>query len=220
MSKEKLGGNARSDVTRLALITAATGVFAKFGYEAVSTRVIAAEANVHPALIGYHFGSKEGLYLAVFETIASAMEQRVGPALANIDAFLNSMESSVESRQRCIHLLGSLCETMLATLADESSGPWGPLMMREQQAPSQAFDLIYERFMQRMMGTMTRLVLTIDPSRSEAAAKLTVVSLMGQTMVFRVAREGVLRHMGWDKMGPDQVVEAQAAIRENLRRMC
>jgi len=220
MPRKPAPSNTRSDSTRSALVGAATEVFARSGFEAVGTREIAAEAGVHPALIGYHFGGKEGLYLAVFEHIASSMEQRIGPALAAIDQALASPAKPVEMSQRSLALLGQLCDAMLATLADEASGPWGPLMMREQQAPSRAFELIYERFMKRVLGTMTRLVQTADPARSVAAARLTVVTLMGQMMVFRVARAGVMRHLGWRRIGPAQLAQAQDMVRENLQRLC
>jgi AcrR family transcriptional regulator len=212
--------NTRSDATRSALITAATEVFARSGFEAVGTRDIAAAAGVHAALIGYHFGSKEGLYLAVFEHMAATMEERVGPALARIEHVLNSPGPTDEVAQRSLGLLGELSDALLATLADEASGPWGPLMMREQQAPSPAFDLIYERFMKRVLRTMTRLVLAADPTRTEPEARLTVVSLMGQVIVFRVSRAGVMRHLGWRRMGPTQLAQAQAIVRENVQRLC
>ncbi len=220
MPRSSPNGQTRSDATRAALIAAATEVFARSGFEAVGTREIASAASVHPALIGYHFGGKEGLYLAVFEHIASAMEQRVGPALAGVEAALAEPAEPAAASARSLALLCQLCDTMVATLADEASGPWGPLMMREQQSPTPAFDLIYERFMKRMLGAMTKLVRVADASKSEAAARLTVVSIMGQIMVFRVARAGVMRHLGWQRLGAAQLALAQDAVRDNVRRMC
>ena len=41
--------------------------FLQDGYAGVSLRAIAAEAGVDPALIGYHFGSKRGLFGAALE---------------------------------------------------------------------------------------------------------------------------------------------------------
>lgn len=219
MPRSSPTGQARSDVTRAALIDAATQVFARSGFEAVGTREIASAAGVHPALIGYHFGGKEGLYLAVFEQMAFGMEQRIGPALAAIEAALDSGAGERDESERALEWLGRLCDAMLAMLADEASGPWGPLMMREQQNPTPAFDLIYERFMKRMLGAMTRLVMAADPSRETDAARLTVVTLLGQMMVFRAARAGVMRHLGWRRFGPAQLAAAQGMIRDNLRQV-
>ena len=71
-----------------------------------------------------------------------------------------------------------------------------------------------------MLGTLTRLVLAADPARTEPAARLTVVSLMGQVMVFRVARAGVMRHLGWRSMGQTQLAQAQSMLRDNVQRLC
>jgi TetR/AcrR family transcriptional regulator len=53
--------------SRNKLIEAATRLFALKGYAAVSIRELAQAAAVNSALINYHFGGKEGLYLAVLE---------------------------------------------------------------------------------------------------------------------------------------------------------
>ena len=219
MPRSSPTGQTRSDATRAALINAATEVFARSGFEAVGTREIATAAGVHPALIGYHFGGKEGLYLAVFEHMAHAMGERVEPALAAIEAALTGKATPEAMAVRAVELLGQLCDAMLAMLADEASGPWGPLMMREQQSPTPAFDLVYDRFMNRVLGAMTRLVRTADPTRTESDARLTVVTLMGQMMVFRVGRAGVMRHLGWKRLGSDQLASAQDLVRRNLQRL-
>ena len=58
--------HADSKDTRMALMLAAGELFAKFGYDAVSTRVIAEAAKVNLGGIHYHFGSKEKLYVEAF----------------------------------------------------------------------------------------------------------------------------------------------------------
>ncbi len=52
--------------TRKKLIIAAGKLFAEKGYEGVSTRMIAEEAQVNLGGIHYHFGSKEKLYVELF----------------------------------------------------------------------------------------------------------------------------------------------------------
>lgn len=51
--------------TRETLLDAALLCFAKYGYEATSTRLVASMAGKNASLIGYHFGNKEGLYREV-----------------------------------------------------------------------------------------------------------------------------------------------------------
>lgn len=53
--------------TREALLDAALLCFAKYGYEATSTRLVASMAGRNLSLISHYFGSKEGLYRAVIQ---------------------------------------------------------------------------------------------------------------------------------------------------------
>jgi AcrR family transcriptional regulator len=76
--------------TRERLIHVAIRLFAERGIDGVSTRDITTTANANSAAIGYHFGSKENLVRAVFQSLAgpmnrarldvlSAYEQTAGP---------------------------------------------------------------------------------------------------------------------------------------------
>jgi AcrR family transcriptional regulator len=56
--------------TREKLMSAAERLFAERGVESVSIRDIAAAAGVNSALIAYHFGGKEELFVAVYKAIA------------------------------------------------------------------------------------------------------------------------------------------------------
>lgn len=53
--------------TRQAILTAARQAFAANGYERATLRAIAAEADVDPALVLHHFGSKHDLFVAAHE---------------------------------------------------------------------------------------------------------------------------------------------------------
>ncbi|WP_323118130.1 TetR/AcrR family transcriptional regulator [Burkholderia alba] len=53
-----------------ALLKSARLAFARSGFEATSVREIARRADVNPALVAHHFGSKEELWLAVVDQIA------------------------------------------------------------------------------------------------------------------------------------------------------
>ncbi|QQL49441.1 TetR/AcrR family transcriptional regulator [Mucilaginibacter ginkgonis] len=49
------------------ILDAAERIISEVGYDGASTRMISAEAGVNMAMLNYYFGSKEGLFLAIFE---------------------------------------------------------------------------------------------------------------------------------------------------------
>lgn len=59
-------GSAAGDNTSERILDAAEEVFAEVGYSGATLRMVAARADVTQALINYYFGSKYGLYEAVF----------------------------------------------------------------------------------------------------------------------------------------------------------
>lgn len=74
-----------TEATRTRLLDAAERLFAEHGLDGVSVRDIAAAAHVDVAMINYHFGSKLGLFRAVFHRRGDALNamrlQALGSAL-------------------------------------------------------------------------------------------------------------------------------------------
>src|SRR5579863_6132581 len=70
---------------RQQLLTAARGLFAKQGYDAVSIRAVAEAARVNPAMIHYYFGSKQGLYEAMLAATLAPLIERLGQVLSGND---------------------------------------------------------------------------------------------------------------------------------------
>lgn len=87
----------KSDLTgRARLRAAALELFAERGFEATSTRAVAAAAGVSPALVTRHFGSKDGLRAEVDRYVL----ERIGGELAGVDPADGLLESlgSVSAR--------------------------------------------------------------------------------------------------------------------------
>ncbi len=63
-------------VTKTKLLEAAKSVLLAEGYSGLSTRAIAAEANTQMSQIRYHFGSKEGIVLALYEYMTAQLINR------------------------------------------------------------------------------------------------------------------------------------------------
>lgn len=89
VDKSDLTGRARLRDTALVL-------FAERGFEATSTRAVAAAAGLSPALVTRYFGSKEGLRAAVDKYVL----ERIGTELSTVDADAGLMESLGEVTAR------------------------------------------------------------------------------------------------------------------------
>lgn len=218
---------SRGDATREALLDAALELFGRRGYHATGNRALAATAGVNPALIGYHFGGKRGLYLATFQTIAERMQRRLGPAARSIEAELNGAGATGDrAAETLLPLLHRLLDAFVAMMAAEESGPWARLIVREQMDPSEALDILYDGVLGRVLALVTRLVHEIggagDASEAptpgatgETGARLTALTLMGQALIFRVARATALRHLEWEEIGPEELALIQQRVRDN-----
>jgi AcrR family transcriptional regulator len=77
------------------ILDVAERVFSDLGFDGASTRMISGEAGVNMAMLNYYFGSKEGLFLAVFERKISSFQT----LLQNIG---NENISSWAKLERCI----------------------------------------------------------------------------------------------------------------------
>ena len=74
--KNTVGRPAGRDRERVRsdLLEAARQHFLKSEFKAVSLRQIAESAGVNPAMVNYYFGNKQGLYLAMVESLLAQLE--------------------------------------------------------------------------------------------------------------------------------------------------
>lgn len=105
MSETILKPGAEEGV-RTRLLEAAGELFARKGYAATTVREIVERAGVTKPVLYYHFGNKEGIYLAL-------MREAFGIFNATLDGVLAEGGSS---RQRIERLFASVFDLMLAHL--------------------------------------------------------------------------------------------------------
>ena len=79
------------------ILDVAEKVFSDQGYDGASTRTISGEAGVNMAMLNYYFGSKEGLFLAVFDRKITSF-QNILQNIGNDDTISSwaKMESYIE----------------------------------------------------------------------------------------------------------------------------
>lgn len=203
-----------SDQTRLALIHAALGLFGRQGFDGTSTREIAAAAKANIASISYHFGGKDGLRMAVADHIVSTIQGVAGPALGNLDASLSAGMDAVSARRQ-LHLV---LERMIGFLvARPEAGEIAQFVLRELSRPTPALDRIYAGVFEPVHRRLCLLWEAATGERAETEqVRLTVFTLIGQVVYFRIGREAVLRRMGWTEIGADQAAAILAVTSANL----
>ena len=82
MASERPNG-AEETTARTALLNAAERLMLSDGYAAVTSRRVAAEADVNPGLVYYYFGPMDSLLIEVFRRRATRMLERQAEALAS-----------------------------------------------------------------------------------------------------------------------------------------
>lgn len=210
---------SRGEETREALVSAAVDIFGREGYRAASTRAIAQAAGANQALIGYHFGGKRGLYLAVFESIVERMTTDLLPAIARVRESLQDLDPNAPHfRQQALASLEVLVSALAKQFSVEGATTWPRLVIREQQDPTEAFDLLYENIYQPLLEQITLLVaalMDLEPEAPQARAR--AVMIMGQLVVFLAARATALRHMGWSQLGAQELALVGEQLVESIR---
>ena len=193
---------ARSD-THTRLLRAALTVFSRRDFDAASVRDIVQRAGANVAAVSYHFGSKQGLYLATAEFLADTLLARMGPMLAEIrNESADTDAAAAETQLR--RLIHGLSDTLLSDgIGDDAAG----FVLREQHQPTAAFDILYERLMAPMQQGFARLVARIDHSRTGI---LITHALIGQILAFRMARSTVLRRLGQPAFSAADVAQIAA----------
>lgn len=215
----RIRSSTRGDQTREALLEAAIDIFGRDGFHAASTRAIAQAAGVNQALIGYHFGGKQGLYMAVCESFVEAVTAGILPVIEQVVGELDLLEKGApQTADTALRCLETLMSAVIKQLAEASASNWPRLLAREQQDPTAAFDVIYERFYSRLLGLMTRLVgLLIGKEATSPAARARAMMILGQIIGFVAARATALRHMGWQELGPEELQLVQEQLLASLR---
>lgn len=79
------------------ILNVAEKVFAEYGYEGASTRLLASEAGVNMAMLNYYFGSKDGLLKAV-------LERRIASLRAALEVVRDEQISSWEKITKIIEV--------------------------------------------------------------------------------------------------------------------
>jgi len=205
---------SRADRARARLLEAGLQCFADRGLDGVTIREIARVAGQNSAAITYYFGGKEGLYGAVLDAVMRFFRNHVREARRIWDA-LNEGNTSPE---QALELLKRIQRGFaLGILTDAKAAQFALLMVREQTQPTAAFEALYRDTVEplhRMVSHILARITGDDPDSPRAM--LRAHTLIGQLQSFVMARETLLRRMGWDGYDAARAAQVADMLAENL----
>ncbi|MDE8652561.1 CerR family C-terminal domain-containing protein [Novosphingobium album (ex Liu et al. 2023)] len=194
------------------LLETAIAQFGQHGFEGASTRDIASASGTAMSSITYHFGGKEGLYLAAADHIALQIREQLGPLHDRVDRAL-----PLATREEAVDLLLMLADGFARLLLRRESEAWSRFIGREQQQPTEAFERLYQGAMKAMIDTVLALLARCRPDLPETERRAMAVLLYGQALILRVGRASVCRIMGGAALNQEDEAMLRARLARNVR---
>jgi AcrR family transcriptional regulator len=193
-----------SSATESRLLEAAGEIFAEVGYRAATVRQICEKAGANIAAVNYHFGDKEGLYMAVLRSVPDAHAEKF-PAD-------RGLPPGATAEQR----LAAYIESLLNRVFDEGRPGWHTkIMAREMIEPTRALDTLVADVALPVHQELASIVRELLGSRaSEDAMRLCTLSILSQCVYYHHARSVLSR------LYPEQKYDSQdiAQLADHITR--
>lgn len=198
--------------TRERLLDSGLKLFGRYGYKGVTTRALANDARVNQAAIPYHFGGKEGLYKAVAEMVADDMTVVRSVFYRHAPLIFRKIAGNRYLLRKVVQK--SVRRIVRRFLGFRDSAADRPaFIVREYMEPGAGFDILYDRVIKNVHMALTAMVAAAAglPEESDEA-KLRAHALMGQVIVFGIARPVVLKRMEWDGYSTDTIEQISEVV--------
>lgn len=192
------------------LLDTAIDQFGRLGFEGASTRDIARASGTAMSSITYHFGGKQGLYLAAAEHIAASIRNLQGEAVAR------AVAAGRESRVAAIEALATVLDGLAQMMLRPETEAWSRFIIREQQFPTEAFDRLFTRAMQPILDAFVQLIGRARPDLAHRETVAMAILLFGQAMVLRAGRAAVCRALNVDRIDEEAAALLRARLRANV----
>jgi AcrR family transcriptional regulator len=164
-----------AEQTRERILAAAQKLFAEHGFDGTSVRDITAEAGCNVASVNYHFGGKENLYLEAFRSMLHVLRDRRLEVLDELHRRrpTPTLEEYVKS----------FAVGMLDPLVEDSRGrQFLDFVSREMIAPRLPHGVFLSEFIDPLMELASAALVRISPEVGSGAARLCLMSMVGQLL--------------------------------------
>lgn len=195
--------------TRQRLVEVALERFGQAGFQATTTREIAQAAGVTLPVLAYHFGSKEGLYLACAGEIVSRWRGQMEPSALAIAAELPAL-SAEAARDRLTSLMIESAETLAV---GGGADRWLGFVQRETMDRGPAFDMLYKEIWAPGVELVAALISRIGASDP----RLEAVLLLSSLTAFSLWQPLTLRHFRWASFSETAMARVRVALARQIK---
>ncbi len=195
------------------LMEAALDLFGQSGFNGVSVREIASDAKINVAQINYHFGGKEGLFLAVAERISSAMTARLAPVVAEARA---SLERGMDPAAAIERLQAMMCVVAdILVPGSVETARWARFITRFQQDDNVPENALATPELHDVVANLVTRASNGQVTGQEA--RILSLMILGQILIFRASRRTALQTIGTTDFGPAEVEAIKARLKRQIK---
>lgn len=181
--------------TRARILDAAENEFADHGFDGVSVRQIAQRAEVPVALINYHYGSKEGLYRAIFEMRAPMIiDQRI--------AGLRLAEMEPDQDRKVEMIVKAVLVPNLHMRSTEKNSSYARILAREVADPKSHNRKVIAEFFDPIAHKVLDALQTALPDRTVEEINWGYQAMLG-AMVYIMADTGRISRLSGGRCDPE-----------------
>lgn len=181
--------------TRSRILFAAEAEFADHGFDGVSVRQIAMRADVPVALINYHYGSKEGLYRAIFEMRAPMIvDQRI--------AGLRLAEMEPDEDRKVEMIVKAVLVPNLHMRSAEKNSSYARILAREVSDPKSHNRKVIAEFFDPIAYKVTEALHKAMPDRTVEEIHWGYQAMLG-VMVYTMADTGRISRLSGGRCDPE-----------------
>ncbi|MCI5077122.1 TetR/AcrR family transcriptional regulator [Oricola sp.] len=171
------------------ILSAAEPVFAQFGYDGATVRKIAELADTPVALVNYHFGSKLGLYRAVFERRApTIVDQRI--------AGLQMARAEPDLERRVDLVVRALILPMYSLRGANPSADFGRIVTREMSDPQAEARGIFREMFDPIADMLIEAIGECFPDWTKAEVHWAYHTMLGAMTIVLVDNGRIARLSG------------------------
>ncbi|HZQ00706.1 MAG TPA: CerR family C-terminal domain-containing protein [Reyranella sp.] len=200
----------RGEESRRRILEAALEMFAAEGYDGTSTRQLAEQAGVNLPAIQYYFGSKEGLFRAVIDSIVQHTEKHMSEITQHVRAALARKNAP---REELLELLCQMLEAFVSLVTGGGQVESKRLLFaRAEVEDTPGLQHLHESGMRQVYEPCLALTARLlGRSPEDEITSLRALALLGQVTIF--CHKGVRHALKSADFPPKRVAEIRGLVR-------